>query len=77
VVGVNANVLSDGGYPPNFIPSFTWAGRNTYDIEKALSTAERAMSRRNMTMSDDDRAILKEVFRATAGDREWERSQGR
>ena len=76
VVGVNSNILSDGGYPPNFIPSFTWAGQNTYDIEKALSTAERAMSRRNVTMTDDDRSILKEVFRATAEDRRWERSHG-
>lgn len=75
VVGVNANVLSDGGYPPNFIPSFSWAGQNTYDIEKALSTAERAMSRRNMTMTDHDRAILKEVYRVTAEDRRWEKNR--
>jgi UDP-N-acetylglucosamine diphosphorylase/glucosamine-1-phosphate N-acetyltransferase len=75
VVGVNANVLSDGGYPPNFIPSFSWAGENTYDIEKALSTAERAMLRRNITMTNHDRAILKEVYRATADDRNWERKK--
>lgn len=73
VVGVNANVLSDGGYPPNFIPSFSWAGQNTYDIEKALSTAERAMLRRNVKMNDDDRAMLREVYRATAEDRRWEK----
>ncbi|MEI9921013.1 MAG: GlmU family protein [Bacteroidota bacterium] len=73
VVGVNSNVLSNGGYPPNFIPSFSWAGENTYDIEKALATAERAMSRRNVKMTDDDRFILKEIFRATTNDRAWEK----
>ena len=71
VVGVNSNVLSDGGYPPNFIPSFSWAGRNTYDIEKALTTAGRAMDRRHQAMTDIDRSILKEVFRVTAPDINW------
>lgn len=71
VVGVNSNVLMNGGYPPNFIPSFSWAGENTYDIEKALATAERVMGRRHQTMTDDDRAILREVFRVTSPDRNW------
>ncbi|MEJ0030246.1 MAG: GlmU family protein [Bacteroidota bacterium] len=75
VVGVNSNVLSNGGYPPNFIPSFSWAGENTYDIEKALATADRAMSRRNVQMTDDDRSILEEVFRVTAEDRKWEKKR--
>jgi len=75
VVGVNSNVLSDGGYPPNFIPSFAWGGENTYDIEKALATAERAMSRRSVTMTDVDRAILEEIFRTTAVDRKWEKNR--
>lgn len=74
-VGVNSNVLSDGGYPPNFIPSFAWAGQNTYDIEKALTTAERAMGRRHQTMTEDDRTILREVFKATATDRNWEKNR--
>lgn len=71
VVGVNSNVLG-GGYPPNFIPSFSWAGENTYDIEKALGTAERAMARRNQKITDVDRSVLREVFAATASDRKWE-----
>jgi UDP-N-acetylglucosamine diphosphorylase/glucosamine-1-phosphate N-acetyltransferase len=71
LVGVNSNVLNKGGYPPNFIPSFSWAGRNTYDIEKALSTAERAMGRRHQPMTDEDKAILREVFSITAVDRKW------
>lgn len=72
VVGVNSNVLGNGGYPPNFIPSFAWAGENTYDIEKALATAERAMSRRNVPITDVDRSILREIYIMTAAERVWE-----
>jgi UDP-N-acetylglucosamine diphosphorylase/glucosamine-1-phosphate N-acetyltransferase len=75
VVGVNSNVLNTGGYPPNFIPSFSWAGENTYDIEKAIATAERAMSRRNQKFTDDDRAIIKEIFAMTSVDRKWEKNR--
>lgn len=72
VVGVNSNVLNTGGYPPNFIPSFSWAGENTYDIEKALATAERALSRRNQKFTDIDRSIIREVLARTSTERKWE-----
>lgn len=62
VVGVNANVLNTGGYPPKFIPSFTWDNDIPYDIEKAIQTAGRVMARRNLTITNDDIAILREVF---------------
>ncbi len=71
VVGVNSNVLGSG-YPPNFIPSFTWAGNTTYDIDKALATAERAMSRRQQVLTEQDKSILREIFTSTAKDRHWE-----
>ncbi|HMJ70856.1 MAG TPA: GlmU family protein [Cyclobacteriaceae bacterium] len=74
MVGVNSNVLG-GGYPPNFIPSFSWAGENTYDIEKALATAERAMGRRNQKITDADKSILREVFAMTAQERNWEKKR--
>ncbi|HZY81409.1 MAG TPA: GlmU family protein [Cyclobacteriaceae bacterium] len=74
VVGVNCNVLG-GGYPPNYIPSFSWAGENTYDIEKALATAERAMGRRHYQITDDDRSIIREVYKQTAADRTWEKKR--
>jgi UDP-N-acetylglucosamine diphosphorylase/glucosamine-1-phosphate N-acetyltransferase len=75
VVGVSSNVLPESGYPPNFIPSFSWAGEITYDIEKALATAERVMGRRQQLMTDVDRSILREVFRLTSGDRKWEKNK--
>jgi len=61
VVGVNSNVLNTGGYPPKYIPSFTWMDGITYDIEKALSAAERVMARRNVKLTDVDRSILREI----------------
>lgn len=74
VVGVNCNVIG-GGFPPNFIPSFSWAGETTYDIEKAIATAERAMGRRNHKITSSDRSILREVFAQTASDRKWEKKR--
>jgi UDP-N-acetylglucosamine diphosphorylase/glucosamine-1-phosphate N-acetyltransferase len=74
VVGVNSNVIG-GGYPPNFIPSFSWAGENTYDIEKAVATAERAMSRRDHLITEPDKSILREVYALTAQDRNWEKKR--
>jgi UDP-N-acetylglucosamine diphosphorylase/glucosamine-1-phosphate N-acetyltransferase len=64
VVGVSTNVFGDG-YPRNFIPSFSWggaAGLVTYQFEKAMETAERVMSRRNIQLTEMERNILKEVF---------------
>jgi UDP-N-acetylglucosamine diphosphorylase/glucosamine-1-phosphate N-acetyltransferase len=61
VVGVNSNVFNTGGYPPKYIPSFSWMDGITYDIEKALLTAERVMARRNVKLTDADRQILREI----------------
>lgn len=74
VVGVNCNVIG-GGFPPNFIPSFSWVGESTYDIEKALDTAERVMGRRNIKITGVDRSILREIFAQTAVDRHWEKKR--
>lgn len=72
VVGVSCNVIG-GGFPPNFIPSFSWAGQNTYDIDKAIATAERVMGRRNQKITGTERSIFREVFAQTASDRRWEK----
>jgi UDP-N-acetylglucosamine diphosphorylase/glucosamine-1-phosphate N-acetyltransferase len=71
VVGVSSNVLG-AGYPPNFIPSFTWAGEKTYDIDKAIGTAERVLSRRQQAFSDNDKSMFREIYSLTAKDRYWE-----
>jgi len=64
VVGVSASIFGDG-YPRNFIPSFAWggaAGFTTYQLTKALDTASKAMARRNVTLTEEDREILTTLF---------------
>jgi UDP-N-acetylglucosamine diphosphorylase/glucosamine-1-phosphate N-acetyltransferase len=75
VVGVSTSIFGDG-YPRNFIPSFAWggaAGFTTYQLPKALDTAAKAMARRNIELSDDDKAILTTLFNESAQYRVWEK----
>lgn len=74
VVGVNANIFG-AGFPRNFIPSFSWGGNSgfsTYDIKKAIETAERVMARRNVKLTTDDVKILEYTFFESARYRTWE-----
>lgn len=62
VVGVNANVF-DSGFPPKFIPSFTWGqGQGEYQVDKAVDVASKVMERRGVTLTDADRDLLVHVF---------------
>lgn len=64
VVGVSANIYG-GGFPPKFIPSFSWGGSDgmvPYEFEKAIETACRVMERRNLALSDTDQQILWQVY---------------
>jgi UDP-N-acetylglucosamine diphosphorylase/glucosamine-1-phosphate N-acetyltransferase len=75
VVDVSANVYGEG-FPRTYIPSFAWGGSSgfmTYQLNKALETAERAMARRNMPLEQVDKDILKSVFEITAGTRVWDK----
>lgn len=68
VVGVSANIFG-GGFPRNFIPSYSWggaAGLSEYKFEKAMKTAELVMMRRNVTLDDIERDILQAIFDKTA-----------
>jgi UDP-N-acetylglucosamine diphosphorylase/glucosamine-1-phosphate N-acetyltransferase len=71
IAGVNANIFG-AGYPPNYIPSFSWGGETTYVLEKAITTADRAMKRRQSMLREEDKLILEKVFELTAGSRTWE-----
>ena len=56
VVGVSANIYG-AGFPPNFIPSFSWGGSEgfvSYRKEKAFETAERVFERRALTSAFSD-----------------------
>lgn len=74
VTGVSANIFGDG-YPRNFIPSFAWggaAGFTTFQLSRAYETASKAMERRGLVLSEDDKKILKYIFDLTAAERVWE-----
>jgi UDP-N-acetylglucosamine diphosphorylase/glucosamine-1-phosphate N-acetyltransferase len=64
VVGVSANIFG-AGFPRNFIPSFSWGGSGgttTYKTSKAFEVAEKVMARRDIEFSEQDKAILDQVF---------------
>ncbi len=64
VVGVSSNVFG-AGFPPKFIPSFTWGGADSlqeYELEKSLEVARQVMARRNIQMTEADEALLRKIF---------------
>lgn len=67
VVGVNANIFG-GGFPPAFIPSFSWggaAGMETYQFQKVLEVIPRVYERRKKSLLKEDVDILKHIFEQT------------
>ncbi len=75
VVGVSSNIFG-AGFPPKFIPSFSWGcvdGFATYDLKKAIETAQRVMLRRNQDLSKSEKSILKSIFKTSEKSRFWEK----
>lgn len=71
VVGVSSNVFGSG-FPPKFVPSFSWGGSDdltTYDPERALDVATRVMARRKIPLSAPERQVLMTVFNLTQDER--------
>ena len=68
VVGVFANIF-DAGFPPKFIPSFSWGGKNgfvTHEIKKAIEVAKVVMKRRNVELDKKTIEIYKHIFHKIA-----------
>lgn len=64
VVGVASNVFG-AGYPPKFVPDFTWGGiegTEIYAINKALATAKLVFERKNRSFDQTEAEILKHIF---------------
>lgn len=64
IVGVSSNVFGEG-FPPKFVPSFTWGGASgliTHRLDEALSTASKVMARRDIEFTSIDENILRKVF---------------
>ena len=71
VVGVSSNVLG-AGFPPKYIPSFSWGGAESmtsYDVEKALDVAKRVMARRNIKLTEVEEKVFREIFDMTREER--------
>jgi len=72
IVGVFSNVF-DAGFPPKFIPSFSWGGRQgfvTHELEKAITTARRVMKRRKVELSKSYEKVIRKVFELTKKERD-------
>ena len=68
VVGVNANIFGSG-FPPKFIPSFSWGGAEgfaAFDLKKAYKIADKVCQRRKINFTEEDKTILKHVFNVSA-----------
>ncbi len=63
IVGVSCNIFGRG-FPPKFVPSFSWGGADSlreYNFEKATEVAKVVMERRNITFSKNDYKLFKSV----------------
>ncbi|NAW51227.1 glucose-1-phosphate thymidylyltransferase [Elizabethkingia argentiflava] len=63
-VGVACNIFK-AGFPPNLVGNFSWGGENNapkFHLDKVYETAEIVMSRRKITLSEEDKAILKYIY---------------
>jgi UDP-N-acetylglucosamine diphosphorylase/glucosamine-1-phosphate N-acetyltransferase len=72
VVGVSANIFG-AGFPPSFIPDFSWGGAGglqTYRLDKALEVAAKTMERREIELDQVEIDILTHVFEETRKHRE-------
>ena len=64
VVGVGANIFKSG-FPPNVIEHFSWGGfkgDEKFRLETAYEVAEKAMARRKMPLTEEDKEILKWIY---------------
>ena len=72
VVGVCCNIFGVG-FPPKYIPSFSWCGARepfiVYNIEKAINLARLVMARRNIGLIDIEADLFREVFNSTVEER--------
>ena len=63
-VGVCSNIFG-GGFPPKFIPSFTWgvvSENENFKLNKALEVAENMMKRRGVKLGKGDKRILEHLY---------------
>ena len=63
VVGVSCNVFA-GGFPPKWIPNFSWCGPEgtvPYRFEKAIAVARAVMARRGVPIAAEEEELLRSL----------------
>ena len=63
VVGVSSNIFG-AGFPPKFIPSFSWGGSDgmrEYNFDKAIEVAEIVMNRRKVPFTSKTKQLFQSV----------------
>lgn len=73
IVGVNANIFGTG-FPPKFIPGFSWGGSEgfkTYRLEDSFEVAQRVYERRLMKFDDTEKNIMQHLFELETKNRTW------
>ncbi len=71
IIGYSCNIF-DGGFPAKYLPSFSWGGGKsvtTYDLDRSIETAKRAMLRRDHTMAEFEERLFRKVFDITKKER--------
>lgn len=71
VVGFSCNLFG-AGFPSKNLPSFSWGGSGmmtTYELERSIETARRAMLRRNHEMEDYEEKLFRKIFDLTKKER--------
>jgi len=71
VVGFSCNIFG-AGFPRTIIPSFTWGGAGIskiYSFDKSIEVAQIVMSRRNITMTEEDKKLFQRIFELTKKER--------
>jgi UDP-N-acetylglucosamine diphosphorylase/glucosamine-1-phosphate N-acetyltransferase len=65
VTGFCANIF-DGGFPPKFIPSYSWGGQKNapqFELDKAKEVASRVFERRGLPFGEGDQKIFDFLFK--------------
>ncbi|MFA7420330.1 MAG: GlmU family protein [Melioribacteraceae bacterium] len=71
IVGISCNVFG-AGFPPRYIPSFSWGGSDflrNYDIEKCIEVAKMVLPRRKQQLTQADEELLRVVYEATKNEK--------
>jgi hypothetical protein len=66
VVEAGSNIF--GGMPPKYVPPFSWGDPDTpYGADRFLETAATVMGRRDVTLGDGQRQLLRAAWDASRG----------